>query len=161
MGWFTEITHEGKDLYPLLRARFEEPEYYVNEKVRGEAFRHFGYFMTESTGHLAEYLPYFRKSQEALDRYCDEPGFGGESGAYYNWCASVAERYNNQASSKQLWLWTAMFIKVTAPPPSRATMIQSQRFRCTVAKTFPSRKPKAISTSCCRPGPSMTFTYTA
>ena len=96
MGWFTQIEHQGKDLYPLLRERFEQPEYYVNEKVRGEAFRHFGYFMTESTGHLAEYLPYFRKNQEALDRYCDEPGFGGESGAYYSWCASVAERYNNQ-----------------------------------------------------------------
>jgi alpha-galactosidase len=64
--------------------------------VRGEAFRHFGYFMTESTGHLAEYLPYFRKNQEALDLYCDEPGFGGESGAYYYWCESVGDKYNEQ-----------------------------------------------------------------
>ncbi|MEM7127705.1 MAG: alpha-galactosidase [Chloroflexota bacterium] len=96
MGWFIKVEHQGQNLYPLLRERFEQPEYYVNEKVRGEAFRHFGYFMTESTGHLAEYLPYFRKNQESLDRYCDEPGFGGESGAYYSWCASVAERYNDQ-----------------------------------------------------------------
>jgi len=96
MGWFLKLEHEGKDLYPILRKRFEKPEYYVNEKVRGEAFRHFGYFMTESTGHLAEYLPYFRKSKEALELYCDEPGFGGESGAYYYWCESVAERYNEQ-----------------------------------------------------------------
>ena len=46
--------------------------------------------MTESTGHLSEYLPYFRKNQKALDLYCDEPGFGGETGAYYNWCKYVA-----------------------------------------------------------------------
>lgn len=96
MGWFLDIRHEGKDMYPLLRERFELPEYYINEKVRGEAFRHFGYFMTESTGHLAEYLPYFRKNQKALDLYCDEPGFGGESGAYYYWCESVGDKYNEQ-----------------------------------------------------------------
>lgn len=96
MAWFLELKHNGQDLYPILRERFEEPEYYVNEKVRGEAFRHFGYFMTESTGHLAEYLPYFRKNQKALDLYCDEPAFGGESGAYYNWCKYVSDKYNEQ-----------------------------------------------------------------
>ncbi|MBD3183390.1 alpha-galactosidase [Candidatus Poribacteria bacterium] len=96
MGWFLKLEHDGKDLYPLLRERFEKSEYYVNEKVRGEVFRHFGYFMTESTGHLAEYVPYFRKNQKALELYCDEPGFGGESGAYYYWCESVGERYNEQ-----------------------------------------------------------------
>jgi alpha-galactosidase len=93
MGWFLELEHNGQDLYPILREKFEQPEYYVNEKVRGEVFRHFGYFMTESTGHLAEYVPWFRKDQKALDLYCDEPAFGGESGAYYNWCRYVADKY--------------------------------------------------------------------
>jgi len=96
MAWFIKLEHNGKDLYPILRERFEKPEYYVNEKVRGEVFRHFGYFMTESTGHLAEYVPYFRKNKKALELYCDEPGFGGESGAYYYWCESVADKYNEQ-----------------------------------------------------------------
>jgi alpha-galactosidase len=96
MAWFLKLEHKGRDLYPILRERFELPEYYVNEKVRGEAFRHFGYFMTESTGHLSEYLPYFRKNQKALDLYCDEPAFGGETGAYYNWCKYVAEKYEGQ-----------------------------------------------------------------
>jgi alpha-galactosidase len=96
MAWFLKIEHAGVNLYPKLRERFEYPEYYVNEKVRGEAFRHFGYFMTESTGHLSEYLPYFRKNQKALDLYCDEPAFGGETGAYYSWCKTVAEKYENR-----------------------------------------------------------------
>jgi len=96
MGWFLKLEHNGVDLYPTLRERFELPEYYVNEKVRGEVFRHFGYFMTESTGHLAEYVPWFRKNQMALDLYCDEPSFGGESGAYYNWCKYVADKYAAQ-----------------------------------------------------------------
>lgn len=94
MGWFVKLEHEGKDLYPILRERFEKPEYYVNEKVRGEVFRQFGYFMTESTGHLSEYLPWFRKNEKGLSLYCDEPGFGGESGAYYSWCDYVAKKYN-------------------------------------------------------------------
>jgi alpha-galactosidase len=93
MDWFLKLEHKGRDLYPELRELFEKPEYYKNEKVRGEVFRHFGYFMTESTGHLSEYVPYFRKSQKALDLYCDEPAFGGESGAYYKWGKAMAEKY--------------------------------------------------------------------
>ena len=96
MAWFLKLEHSGEDLYPTLRERFEQPEYYVNEKVRGEVLRHFGYFMTESTGHLSEYLPYFRKNQKALDLYCDEPAFGGETGAYYDWCKYVGEKYDGQ-----------------------------------------------------------------
>ncbi|MBO9606583.1 MAG: alpha-galactosidase [Paenibacillaceae bacterium] len=96
MGWFLRIEHNGRDLYPLLREKFEQPEFYVNEKVRGEVFRHFGYFMTESTGHLSEYVPWFRKSSQALGLYCDEPSFGGESGAYYSWCTYVANKYKEQ-----------------------------------------------------------------
>lgn len=96
MGWFTKLKHNGQDLYPLLREKFEQPEYYVNEKVRGEVLRHFGYFMTESTGHLSEYIPWFRKNQKALDLYCDEPAFGGETAAYLTWCQYVAQKYEGE-----------------------------------------------------------------
>jgi alpha-galactosidase len=96
MAWFLKLAHKGRDLYPVLRANFEKPEYYANEKVRGETFRQFGYFMTESTGHLSEYLPYFRKNGGVMGRYCDEPGFGGETGAYMNFCKYVGDKYNNQ-----------------------------------------------------------------
>jgi alpha-galactosidase len=95
MAWFLRLEHRGRDLYPELRARFEEPRFLVNEKVRGEVFRHFGYFMTESTGHLSEYVPWFRSSEEALARYCDRPAFGGESGAQLRWARLMAERYTD------------------------------------------------------------------
>lgn len=93
MAWFLRLEHRGRDLYPGLRANFEKPEYYASEKVRGEVFRHFGYFMTESTGHLSEYLPYFRKNRKALGLYCDEPAFGGETGAYIKYCADLAIKF--------------------------------------------------------------------
>jgi alpha-galactosidase len=93
MDWFLRLEHKGRDLYPELREKFEKAEYYKNEKVRGEVFRHFGYFMTESTGHLSEYVPWFRKNAKAMELYCDEPAFGGESGAYYKWGKMMAEKY--------------------------------------------------------------------
>jgi alpha-galactosidase len=93
MAWFLRLEKDGKDLYPTLKANFEKPGYYVNEKVRGEVMRHFGYFMTESTGHLSEYLPYFRKNAKALAAYCDEPAFGGETGAYYHYCDALDRKF--------------------------------------------------------------------
>ncbi len=96
MAWFLRIEHNGEDLYPKFKEVCEKPEYYINEKVRIEVMRHFGYFMTESTGHLSEYVPWFRKNKRALDLYCDEPAFGGESGAYYKWSRLVAGRLENE-----------------------------------------------------------------
>lgn len=93
MAWFLKLEHYGQDLYPLFKANCELPAYYTNEKVRIEVMRQFGYFMTESTGHLSEYLPWFRSSERGLACYCDQPAFGGESGAYYHWCAAVAQKY--------------------------------------------------------------------
>ena len=92
MAWFLKIEKDGKDLYPLFKERCEKPEYYINDKVRCEVMRQFGYFMTESSGHLSEYLPWFRKNQKALDIYCDQPMFGGETGAAYKFHSSVANK---------------------------------------------------------------------
>ena len=41
MDWFLTLSHKGRDLYPELRDMFERPEYYKNEKVRGEVFRQY------------------------------------------------------------------------------------------------------------------------
>jgi len=92
---FAERKTDRKGPLPCLRRNMEKPEYYISEKVRGEVMRHFGYFMTESTGHLSEYVPWFRSSERALKLYCDEPGFGGESGAYYKYCAMLDQKYKN------------------------------------------------------------------
>jgi alpha-galactosidase len=97
MAWFLSLTdrRDGRDLYSLFRANCEKPEYYVNEKVRCEVMRHFGYFMTESTGHLSEYIPWFRSSRRGLETWCDMPEFGGESGAALNYGRMIAEKYRD------------------------------------------------------------------
>ena len=95
MAWFLQIREKGsgRDLYPLFKDRCEKPDYYINEKVRIEVMRHFGFFMTESTGHLSEYVPWFRKNAAALATYCDQPDFGGASGAYYRYAKAVVGKY--------------------------------------------------------------------
>ncbi|MFW6071524.1 MAG: alpha-galactosidase [Candidatus Bipolaricaulota bacterium] len=85
MSWFTKLEHEGRDLYPELLRKAEEPEIYEQDPIRFEMTKEFGYFVTESSGHFSEYLPYFRKDPDLIDKYCGE-GYRGESGFYSrNW----------------------------------------------------------------------------
>jgi alpha-galactosidase len=61
IAWMTRLEVEGQDVYPLLFAALEDPEVYAKDKVRFELMRRFGYFVTESSEHNAEYTPYFLK----------------------------------------------------------------------------------------------------
>ncbi len=44
-------------------------EAFSDDRVRAEMMRQFGYFVTESTPHNSEYLPYFNRTKELLDHY--------------------------------------------------------------------------------------------
>jgi alpha-galactosidase len=57
-AFFLRLEHRGEDLYPRLRD-VEPPE---RNRVRYELLRHFGYFVTESSEHFAEYCPWFIKA---------------------------------------------------------------------------------------------------
>jgi alpha-galactosidase len=82
-AWFTELRHHGQDMYPTLRERSQRHEIYEQDPVRFEIMRHLGAFVTESSGHFSEYVPYFRKRTELIARYT-RPGYRGESGFYAN-----------------------------------------------------------------------------
>src|SRR5213078_600339 len=58
LAFYLELTHRGRDVYPELRAKRDIPHW---NRVRYEVLRHFGYFCTESSEHLAEYVPWFIK----------------------------------------------------------------------------------------------------
>ena len=58
LAFYLELRHRGRDLYPQLRAKRDIPDW---NRVRYEVLRHFGYFCTESSEHLAEYVPWFIK----------------------------------------------------------------------------------------------------
>jgi alpha-galactosidase len=82
-AWFTVLERGGKDLYPLLRERAKVGEVYEQDPVRFEVMLHMGAFVTESSGHFSEYVPYFRKRPDLVKKYT-RPGYRGESGFYAN-----------------------------------------------------------------------------
>ncbi len=66
-AWFTVLRHKGEDMYPRLRERVTtNPKLYEKDPVRFEMMLHFGAFVTESSGHFSEYVPYFRKRPELI-----------------------------------------------------------------------------------------------
>jgi alpha-galactosidase len=77
-AFFLEFRNGKTDLYPLIREAIQRPEVYGEEPVRIELMKHFGYFVTESSGHASEYVPYFRKSAKMVNSEL-VPKFTGES----------------------------------------------------------------------------------
>lgn len=62
-AWLLEIKRHGEDLYPEIKRRAELPEYRWKDTVRFEIMKRFGYYVTESSEHNAEYVPWFIKSK--------------------------------------------------------------------------------------------------
>jgi alpha-galactosidase len=94
LAWFTRLEHDGKDLYPLLFKKAKndlagKPSDPADaaDLVRKDMMLHFGAFITESSGHLSEYLPYYRKRKDLVARYCREGYDGGSSFYADNWTA--------------------------------------------------------------------------
>ena len=70
-GWLLEITKDGKDLYPEIKERSRKQGAPDWDRVRHEIMHTFGYYVTESSEHCSEYMPYFIKSRypELIERY--------------------------------------------------------------------------------------------
>jgi alpha-galactosidase len=104
LAWFTKLEHKGKDLYPFLFDKWRkeqekafsegyempqdmddprkvERDEYHRDVVRKDMALHFGAFITESSGHLSEYLPYYRKRKDLIKKYM-RPGYDGLSHFY-------------------------------------------------------------------------------
>ncbi len=67
MSWFLRFEKNGEDAYPLLRQAMEDPEIFKKDPVRFEIFRYFDSFVTESSTHMSEYVPYFRQREEVME----------------------------------------------------------------------------------------------
>jgi alpha-galactosidase len=67
-AFLLRFEHEGESLYPRLDARLTaDPE--LQRRVRFAIYQRFGYFPTESSEHAAEYVPWFMRHDEELERY--------------------------------------------------------------------------------------------
>ncbi|HXH34048.1 MAG TPA: alpha-glucosidase/alpha-galactosidase [Plantibacter sp.] len=71
-SWLLEWSHNGQDLYPLLRERIRnDPE--LSRRVRVEMFRRIGFYPTETSEHSSEYLSWFLRSPEQVERFRLQP----------------------------------------------------------------------------------------
>jgi len=94
--WYIKIEHKGRDMRPkLLKAMLGDPDLVKWEPARIEILRRFGYFSTESNGHLSEYLPWFRKGSKKQIRKWVGPGswIRGETGGYLRRCTETADYF--------------------------------------------------------------------
>ena len=94
--WFIKVTHKGKDLTDKVLDGFKSSEGLMKgEPVRIDVLERFGYYSTESNGHLSEYLPWYRKgTQEEKDRWIDYSSWiNGETGGYLRVCRESQDAY--------------------------------------------------------------------
>jgi len=94
LAWFIQYEWNGKDAYPLVREAVKRPKVYLQEVIRAEMFKAFGYYVTESSGHNSEYNWWFRKRPDLIRKYC--VGTGWNPGKY----AYVLDYYRKQ---KKTW----------------------------------------------------------
>jgi alpha-galactosidase len=93
--WYIQVTYQGKDMLPfLLEAMEKNPEIAEQEPCRIDVMKRFGYFSTESNGHLSEYLPFYRKRPGELKRWIYEGTWiGGRTAGYLNHCRGARDEY--------------------------------------------------------------------
>ena len=68
LAWMLSLTHDGRDCYPDLARVAEREEVYSKDRARFELMKRFGYFVTESSKHVSEYLAFFIDKQAEIER---------------------------------------------------------------------------------------------
>jgi alpha-galactosidase len=82
----------------LLDGFRKHPEYGRQEKVRIDILERFGYYSTESNGHLSEYLAWYRKRPNEMDNWIDYSDWiHGENGGYLRYCREQRAQFEQEA----------------------------------------------------------------
>ena len=70
-AFYLDFKWNGEDAYPLIKDKvLNDPVVAKAEQVRNEMYLQLGYYPTESSGHNSEYLPWFRKRPDLIEKYC-------------------------------------------------------------------------------------------
>jgi len=139
-AFFLEFRRGSEDLYPQLWQAIDDPAISGQEPVRIDLMRHFGYFVTESSGHASEYVPYFRKSatmvdEELVPRFTSEHDHWfdfGRTGGYLRHCIE------RQALAQQDY---ARLIGGTRQPPTERT----HEYGATIIEAIETNRPARVN----------------
>jgi alpha-galactosidase len=83
--WYIGLNHKGRTIgkEELVAAFENHPVFADQEKVRIDVLKRFGFYSTESNGHLSEYLPWYRKRPEEINNWISLTDWiHGETGGY-------------------------------------------------------------------------------
>jgi len=71
MDFYLKLEYKGKDAYPRLRRGMKRPKVWKQDPVRFEVLNRLGYFVSESSEHFSEYVPWFirRDRPDLIQRY--------------------------------------------------------------------------------------------
>ncbi len=89
--WYIKVSHQGEDLLDKILPAYEADEKLSEtEKVRIDMLKRFGYYSTESNGHLSEYVPWYRKRLDEIKNWISlDTWINGETGGYLRICTET------------------------------------------------------------------------
>lgn len=102
-AWYLKYQWNREDAYPLIREAVEKEEIYNEEVVRNELFKAFDYYITESSGHNSEYVAWFRKRPDLIEKYCTH-GTGWNPGVYGYIVSEYAKTADKWRGEAKEWL---------------------------------------------------------
>jgi alpha-galactosidase len=140
MAFYLRLRRNGEDLYPELKrlaAERREPAY---ERVRFEMLRRLGYFVTESSEHFSEYVPWFihQDRPDLIDRYnipldeyparCENQiaEWGEMRQALTSADPEAVARYEAGRAGKLTGMWERRLEKIAREDPARADAMRNE-----------------------------------
>lgn len=140
MAFFLRFEHGGRDLYPELKRIAAERQEPAFERVRFEMLRRLGYFVTESSEHFSEYVPWFIKSGRPelieqfnvpLDEYparCEDQlaDWSEMRSALTAPDPAVADRYEADKAGKLNGMWERRLAAVQVSDPERVEELRRE-----------------------------------
>ena len=85
--WYISVKVDGEEKKPELYELMQQAEFAKDENIRLDVMKHFGYYSTESNGHLSEYLMWYRKRPEDMEKWINYSSWiQGETAGYLRVC---------------------------------------------------------------------------
>ena len=81
--WYVSVKTDGVERTGELYELMKQADFAKDENIRLDVMRNFGYYSTESNGHLSEYLMWYRKRPEEMEKWINYSSWiQGETAGY-------------------------------------------------------------------------------
>ena len=85
--WYISVKTDGVERTGELYEYMKKAEFAKDENIRLDVMKNFGYYSTESNGHLSEYLMWYRKRPEEIKKWINYSSWiQGETAGYLRVC---------------------------------------------------------------------------